>query len=184
MQVNTREALRALAHPLRMKILFQLETDGHGRAADLAQTLGEPANSVSFHLRTLAKAGLVVEAPELARDKRDRVWRAAAETYNVAPGTPGMDVLVRGYVEWFRSALNQRAREPDQARTKIRFAQVALTTNEARELFAELDAVVERFSERAAAAARTTPREAREIHNVVTGVGPSALPQDDKPAAS
>src|SRR5215207_7054641 len=49
------------------------------RAADLARELGLPANQMSFHLRQLAKYGLVVEAPEHARDGRDRVWRAAHE---------------------------------------------------------------------------------------------------------
>ena len=45
------------------------------RAADVARELGIPANQASFHLRQLAKYGLVEEAPEEARDRRDRVWR-------------------------------------------------------------------------------------------------------------
>ena len=45
------------------------------RAADVARELDIPANQASFHLRQLAKYGLVEEAPEEARDKRDRVWR-------------------------------------------------------------------------------------------------------------
>ena len=52
---------------------------GPSRAADLAHDLGIPANQASFHLRQLAKYGLVEEAPELARDRRDRVWRAVHE---------------------------------------------------------------------------------------------------------
>ena len=50
------------------------------RAADIAERLNIPANQASFHLRQLAKYGLVVEAPEHARDGRDRVWRAAHES--------------------------------------------------------------------------------------------------------
>ena len=50
------------------------------RAADIARELGIPANQASFHLRQLAKYGLAVEAPELARDGRDRVWKAAHES--------------------------------------------------------------------------------------------------------
>ena len=34
-----------------------------------------PANQASFHLRQLAKYGLIEEDPDAARDKRDRVWR-------------------------------------------------------------------------------------------------------------
>ena len=52
---------------------------GSLRAADLARELGIPANQASFHLRQLAKYGLVEEAPEAARDKRDRVWRVVDE---------------------------------------------------------------------------------------------------------
>ena len=82
-------ALRAIAHPLRQRILMELAVLGHARAADLARATGEPANSVSFHLRVLARAGMIVEAPEHARDRRDRVWKNVAESYAVAPGTPG-----------------------------------------------------------------------------------------------
>ena len=49
--------------------------------------LGIPANQASFHLRQLAKFGLVEEDPAAARDKRDRVWRAAeAAGYDVSIG--------------------------------------------------------------------------------------------------
>src|SRR5690625_5956976 len=68
----TRDMLRALAHPLRMQLLQRLGGRGTARAADLAADLGVPANSVSYHLRILAKGGAIVEAPEAARDKRDR----------------------------------------------------------------------------------------------------------------
>lgn len=40
-------ALRAIAHPLRQRILMELAVLGHARAADLARATGEPANSVS-----------------------------------------------------------------------------------------------------------------------------------------
>src|SRR5699024_11975455 len=46
--------------------------------------LGVPANSVSYHLRILAKGGAIVEAPEAARDKRDRVWKLAQLSFDTA----------------------------------------------------------------------------------------------------
>lgn len=67
--------LKAMSHPVRRRILTTLGQTGPARAADLAERLGEPANRLSFHLRVLAQADLIAEAPELARDKRDRVWR-------------------------------------------------------------------------------------------------------------
>src|SRR5262245_57270547 len=48
------------------------------RAADLARELGIPANTASFHLRQLAKYGLIEEDPDAGRDRRDRVWRLAS----------------------------------------------------------------------------------------------------------
>lgn len=83
----TRDMLRALAHPLRMQLLQRLASRGTARAADLAEDTGLPANSVSYHLRILAKGGAIVEAPDAARDKRDRVWKLARTNYGTArPG--------------------------------------------------------------------------------------------------
>lgn len=70
--------LKALTHPLRRQILRLLAKREYLRAADAAEALGVPANKVSFHLRVLADAGLLVEAPEHARDRRDRVWKGQA----------------------------------------------------------------------------------------------------------
>src|SRR6476469_2363058 len=71
--------LRGIAHPMRNRILEELSAGGPMRAADVAERLGVPANQASFHLRSLAKYGLVEEAPALARDGRDRVWRVVHE---------------------------------------------------------------------------------------------------------
>ncbi len=68
-------ALKALAHPMRMRLVGELATRGSCRAVDLAKALDEPANSVSFHLRQLARYGLVVEDTERGTDGRERWWR-------------------------------------------------------------------------------------------------------------
>lgn len=70
------EVLKALANPLRRRVWNEVGRLRHARAADLAARLDVPANTLSFHLRVLADAGLIEEAPELARDRRDRVWKA------------------------------------------------------------------------------------------------------------
>ncbi|GAA1538068.1 DNA-binding transcriptional ArsR family regulator [Microbacterium ginsengiterrae] len=82
----TTEMLKAYAHPLRRRIAKVLVARGFARAADVAADLGVPANSVSFHLRVLADAGLIEEAPEHARDRRDRVWKASPAAWNI--GSP------------------------------------------------------------------------------------------------
>lgn len=77
----TREQLRALAHPVRLEIMTRVGRRGTARAADIAEDLGIPANSVSYHLRTLARGGVIEEAPDAARDRRDRVWRLVQHSF-------------------------------------------------------------------------------------------------------
>jgi predicted ArsR family transcriptional regulator len=77
--VRDPRTLRAMAHPLRTQLFYELWARGSARAADLARDLQVPANQVSFHLRQMGKYGLIEEAPEEAKDRRDRVWRPASE---------------------------------------------------------------------------------------------------------
>ncbi|UIP57888.1 ArsR/SmtB family transcription factor [Agromyces marinus] len=69
--------MRALAHPARLRILGILRLDGPATVGALARATGEAPGAVSYHVATLAKHGLIEEAPELARDRRERWWRAA-----------------------------------------------------------------------------------------------------------
>lgn len=67
--------LAALAHPFRARMLDSLKVDGPATATALAARTGQAVGNASHHLRVLADAGLVEEAPELARDRRERWWR-------------------------------------------------------------------------------------------------------------
>ena len=70
-------ALRALAHPRRTRLLGLLRREGPLTATEAAALLpGESSGSCSYHLRQLAKYGLVEEAP--GRSGRRRPWRATA----------------------------------------------------------------------------------------------------------
>src|SRR5262245_60165192 len=93
-RVSDPRVLRAIAHPVRNRILSELYATGPLRAADVATALDIPANQASFHLRQLDKYGLVELAPELARDGRDRVWKPVHEhgislSFNELEETPG-----------------------------------------------------------------------------------------------
>ncbi|GAA4595324.1 hypothetical protein GCM10023194_64470 [Planotetraspora phitsanulokensis] len=74
-QVTDAGVLRALAHPARLAILSRLQTEGPATATECAQVTGLSPSACSYHLRTLAKNGLVEEAPPRG-DGRERVWRA------------------------------------------------------------------------------------------------------------
>ncbi len=56
-------SMRATAHPVRLRILSLL-TGAEMSAADLARELGISHANASYHLRTLADTGLVIEAGE------------------------------------------------------------------------------------------------------------------------
>ncbi|MEE3921757.1 hypothetical protein V2I01_36325 [Micromonospora sp. BRA006-A] len=51
----------------------------------LSERTGEAIGSVSYHVGKLAEHGFVAEAPELARDRRERWWRAAHATTDWDP---------------------------------------------------------------------------------------------------
>src|SRR5215469_10151675 len=67
MESNTAvEALAALAQESRLqlyRLLVQAGPEGLA-ASELAERLGIPPNTLSFHLKTLSHAGLVVARPE------------------------------------------------------------------------------------------------------------------------
>ena len=66
-------ALRALAHPLRVKIYDMLSQYGPQTASSLAERLGESSGSTSYHLRALAKHDLIHEVADRGSG-RERWW--------------------------------------------------------------------------------------------------------------
>jgi DNA-binding transcriptional ArsR family regulator len=78
--ITDSRVLAAMAHPVRRRLLDLLKLDGPATASALAEHTGEAVGNVSHHLRALAGAGLIEEAPELARDRRERWWRRTSPT--------------------------------------------------------------------------------------------------------
>lgn len=72
--------MRALAHPVRWALLEALGVEGTATAARCAELLGETQANCSFHLRQLAKYGLVEEAG--STDRRARPWRLTSVDQN------------------------------------------------------------------------------------------------------
>lgn len=70
------KALRALAHPLRLALVSLLRVHGQLTATKAGELLGESSASCSFHLRQLAKYGLVEEAA--GGHGRERPWQATS----------------------------------------------------------------------------------------------------------
>ncbi len=72
-------ALRALAHPVRLRLLGLLRADGPSTATALATRLGLNSGATSYHLRQLATHGFVVDH-EGRGNARERWWRAAHQS--------------------------------------------------------------------------------------------------------
>lgn len=68
------KALKALAHPLRQRILYHLAFVGKATSTSVARAFGENTGATSYHLRQLAAAGLIQEVPG-ERGRRQRWWR-------------------------------------------------------------------------------------------------------------
>lgn len=81
-RITDPEALKGLAHPLRRQLFRQLAQFGPATGAVLARRMGGDAGQIAYHLRELARHGFLVEAPELARNRRERVWRAAPGAFS------------------------------------------------------------------------------------------------------
>src|SRR5688500_9678439 len=68
-------SLKALAHPLRLRLLGLLRVEGPATATQLAERVGESSGSTSYHLRQLARHGFVEDDPQRG-NARERWWRA------------------------------------------------------------------------------------------------------------
>src|ERR1700735_2334588 len=77
-QITDSRVLAAYSHPLRRRLLDALSVGDAATASMLAEATGQAVGNVSHHLKVLASAQLIEEAPELARDRRERWWRVAS----------------------------------------------------------------------------------------------------------
>ena len=71
-------ALRALAHPLRIRLVALLRREGTLTASEAGRRLGESSGSTSYHLRQLERFGYVEE--DGPRSGRERRWRATSRS--------------------------------------------------------------------------------------------------------
>lgn len=108
------KTMRALAHPARIAIWTHLGMRGSATATECAEIAGLSPSACSYHLRTLAKYGLVEEDPDSAADGRERPWRARMLAFHIddGPGVPPATQLAsRLLVENMRAAAEEnRAR--------------------------------------------------------------------------
>ena len=154
-------ALKALSHPVRLRMLGLLRSEGPSTASRLAERLGLNSGATSYHLRNLAQHGFVVDDPERGNG-RDRWWRAAyqairtnnATASTTAEGRDSIDAFVQAvavaHTEALQRAVEERPLLPAQwwRATSMSDWGLRLSADDAVELKAALEAVFESFSAR------------------------------------
>jgi DNA-binding transcriptional ArsR family regulator len=82
-RITDPRVMRALAHPARIAIIEHLGSTGAVvTATECAGLVGLSPSATSYHLRELAKYGLVEQAPSRG-DARERVWRSISSGFSV-----------------------------------------------------------------------------------------------------
>jgi hypothetical protein len=151
-------ALRAYAHPVRMALVGLLRTEGPLTATRAGELLGESSGTCSFHLRQLAKYGLVEEAG--GGSGREKPWRATtlSTSWEAAPANPELaaatsmlnTVIAERYFEQVMRWLERSQDEPKQwqeaALLGDRFAY--LTPEELTELGGKVRELLNPYSQR------------------------------------
>ncbi|MGH3101321.1 MAG: helix-turn-helix domain-containing protein, partial [Thermoleophilia bacterium] len=103
MEVTDGAVLAALAHPLRVALLYQLNALGSRTASQCAQALGETPANCSYHLRQLAKVGLVTR--DEAGNGRERPWRSVYTGLDLHPPVDDADPEVMTAARATRASL-------------------------------------------------------------------------------
>jgi DNA-binding transcriptional ArsR family regulator len=163
------QAMRALAHPVRLAVLMHLQRNGPATATTLSPHVGATPSVTSWHLRHLATFGLVVDAPaeEVPGDRRQRWWKAVAKGFRFEPsGDPAARMLADQMYAMSREQVDQWMAEtrPRLEVEWLRFAgqsntTVRLTLDELSTLAGEIDELLAPFVHRGADA----PADARPV---------------------
>ena len=151
-------ALRAMAHPIRLSLIGVLRREGPLTATRAGELIGESSASCSFHLRQLAKYGLVEEAG--GGKGRERPWRATTlftSWPDVAEGPEAAaassllaTVLAERYFEALMRWLEAKPDQPEQWQHAAHFGDTMLyvTPQELIGLAAQTQAMMDRFLDR------------------------------------
>jgi DNA-binding transcriptional ArsR family regulator len=125
--IDKPEQLKALGHPLRVRVLEMLgseeEADWQLTNRELALRLGVDPGHLHFHVRMLLKAGLI-ELADASRKGREKPYRAVAKVFRVAP-----DLLAAGGARDLQAAMIdqvQRAHALYSSEGRFRGAQLEL----------------------------------------------------------
>lgn len=171
-QVTDPLAMRALAHPLRLRLLRLVRERHPVTGAELSAAVGESSASVSYHLSILARHGFIEPDPAAAQSRRHKPWRATYESDTVVGDstgpiaeTPEGALLVAMLAEGRREvdaylARHQDLPEPWRETAAFLSSSVVLRPAEVDEVAAAVRALLDRYDRRGATDA---PPDARRV---------------------
>jgi predicted ArsR family transcriptional regulator len=157
-RLNDPRALRAYAHPVRLSLIGLLRTEGPLTATRAGELLGESSGTCSFHLRQLAKYGLVEEAA--GGTGREKPWRATTQLTAVPRATDDPELAaaagqVRSTLAEMHFArltrwLGTQPEEPAQWQEAAQFGDwiLYLTAEELTELGERVEGLLDKYLDR------------------------------------
>ncbi|MET7602210.1 helix-turn-helix domain-containing protein [Streptomyces avermitilis] len=168
--------LKALAHPLRMKLYRALCVARTATASQLAEQVDEAVSLVSYHLRKLADHGLIEAARPQSGDGRERWWQPSSDGVSIkdkdfrdapekaAAHAAATRLFHEQRADLYRRYLDERhawgpewnSAAPDQE------SLLRLTAAELAELGEELLALARKYDEKGRAAEAAGDTEGRE----------------------
>ncbi|GAA2184388.1 helix-turn-helix domain-containing protein [Brooklawnia cerclae] len=179
--------VKALAHPLRSRLVSALRTGGPDTATGLARRLGTNSGATSYHLRRLAEVGLVVETDE--GTARERVWKAATRGHSWRRSELDADEDARVAMDWLESHYlrllveRQEAYRDHELDWPVRWRDVlgygddslVVTAEQLRRFSDEFEALLARYRH----AGQADPEATRIVfHYVAAPYDPAAPPPD------
>ncbi|MCX4761279.1 helix-turn-helix domain-containing protein [Streptomyces sp. NBC_01275] len=168
--------LKALAHPLRMRLCRALTLARVATASQLAEQVDEAVSLVSYHLRKLAEHGLIEEAEPQSADGRERWWQLASDGLSIrdedfrdapekaAAHTAASRLFAEQRMDLYRRWLDERAHwgEEWNAAAESSEANLRLTATELAELNKEMLGLLHKYEQQGRAAETAGDTEGRE----------------------
>jgi DNA-binding transcriptional ArsR family regulator len=163
--------IRALSHPARLAIIEHLGSGVTATATELAEVVGLSPSATSYHLRELARGGLIREAAGRG-DGRERVWQGVADRFSYDSDELGDEEerseaygLLGAILAW-QDAQAQRhcADLPDmppvwQDASTVYSLKIVATASELRDLASQVRRLCERYKQDA----RQAPDDAEPV---------------------
>jgi predicted ArsR family transcriptional regulator len=154
------KALRALAHPLRWKLIEFIGREGTATATQCAQETGESVANCSYHLNLLAKYDYVEEAE--GGQGREKPWRLVHQSQNISD--VGVDretelaaqAAASSFLDYALAQIKDRSLtshlEPEEWRLAIGVTNNTdyMTPDEVTEIGDTVRAMLDKFAERRA----------------------------------